>query len=1119
MSGGSIGTIAGGAIGGIIGAFVGAPGLGLSIGATLGGAIGGALDPPKAPKIEGQRLNDLTVQTSTYGALIPRVYGTITLFGNVFWLENNQVKEVSKKVKQGGKGFLGSKSSTKTYSYFGTFAIGLCEGPITGIKRIWIGPKLFYDAGSFDVNVLSQSMENSQYFRVYIGDETQEADTRMQATLGIANVPAYRGHAYIVFYDLPLADYGNSVALTQIKIEVVKSGTVDYILTNPGSSTDTGNEHDDIAVYKDKFAIVTNLTSGQGLDIYNIIDPSNPFLLKSLELPFFTATCLTISGHIAYIPSGNLVNNKIMKVDLGNSPESAIYIGEIDIQPIGAGFQSLIWAIQSDDNYLYCLTQQGYFQIYTLSGDFLGYVGTDALNSAATGVYNQYLAIDSNSDYAYIVTINNDSLQIVDLYNKSSPEIISELAVTGTPIGITLSSDNNYVYIAHFDSAVSAGQATLSIIDISNPLSPSLASTLDTATKNARSIKILQNDYAVIASNSGIDIINVSNASIPVLVGSISGPHPNITHSMQVIGNYIYVANWALGSIDVFFFVQPTIASDLIPLSEIVEAETLTSALVEASDIDVTSLTPLVRGYRISQVGAIRGGLDQLQASWPFDSIQSGYKIKYILRGGSSVATIDEEFLDARGIGQSPGVQVSNTREMDAVLPAKVTLKFFDAGREYDTGEQYAERINTDAINIREVELAIVLTAEEAAQKAEILLYLYWMERYEISFSLPPDYSELEPSDIITIITAKATYIIRLTSINYTADGRLECKGRYHQSAIYTSNAVGEEGQSTGVDIIIPGSSLYKLLDIPMLQDAYDQPGYPVGMTGYQSGWPGGVVFATDDDGQTWTELQAFTPPGSTIGYAKDTLSTNGGTVIDYTSRLTMRLYQGSLSSITQDQMFQGSNWFAYGTDGRWEIIAAMNVILQSDDDYLLFDFLRGQAGTEWATGLHQVGDSIVLLDSDTLAFVTTSSGFIGLDRKYRGVTVGESIDTDSDYIFSYDGVNLEPISPTHLTGSRHPTTNDWTITWKRRSRYMGWRNLAEIPLGETTESYEIDVYDATYTTLKRTLTASTETASYTSVQQVTDFGSNQSTIYLKVYQLSSVVGRGYALTQSLTRT
>jgi cell wall-associated NlpC family hydrolase len=98
----STGQIVGGGVGAIAGFFL------LSgnvfLGAQIGMAIGGALDPPKGPTTTGPRLDDLTVQTSSYGQTIPRVYGTVKVTGNVLWLENNHIKEKLTKKKSGGKG-------------------------------------------------------------------------------------------------------------------------------------------------------------------------------------------------------------------------------------------------------------------------------------------------------------------------------------------------------------------------------------------------------------------------------------------------------------------------------------------------------------------------------------------------------------------------------------------------------------------------------------------------------------------------------------------------------------------------------------------------------------------------------------------------------------------------------------------------------------------------------------------------------------------------------------------------------------------------------------------------------------------------------------------------------
>ena len=52
---------------------------------------------------------------------------------------------------------------------------------------------------------------------------------------------------------------------------------------------------------------------------------------------------------------------------------------------------------------------------------------------------------------------------------------------------------------------------------------------------------------------------------------------------------------------------------------------------------------------------------------------------------------------------------------MDSQLPQRVTVQSLDSDREYATGEQYAERLNTAAVNIRTLEMPLALTADETA--------------------------------------------------------------------------------------------------------------------------------------------------------------------------------------------------------------------------------------------------------------------------------------------------------------------------------------------------------------------------------------------------------------------
>ena len=173
----SAGTIVGGVVGAVVGFFVGGP-AGAFKGAQLGMTIGGMLDPVKGPNITGPKLSDLTVQTSSLGAVIARAYGNVPVTGNVFWLENNKLKEKKTKKSSGGKGGGGSSSVT-TFSYFATFAVGLCKGPIVGIRRIWVGSKLIYNASSLSYDALAASNSAATGFSIYLGDDTQLPDPRM----------------------------------------------------------------------------------------------------------------------------------------------------------------------------------------------------------------------------------------------------------------------------------------------------------------------------------------------------------------------------------------------------------------------------------------------------------------------------------------------------------------------------------------------------------------------------------------------------------------------------------------------------------------------------------------------------------------------------------------------------------------------------------------------------------------------------------------------------------------------------------------------------------------------------------------------------------------------------
>lgn len=201
-------TIAGNVIGGPIGG---------AIGSALGAAIAYQLFPPDP--VKGPRLADLKAQVSSYGGSIPRAWGTVRMAGNVIWASD--LIETEKTDEVGGKG--GGQEVT-TYSYSINCAVGICVGPIAGIRKIWADTELIYDVSDqADIEAMQASGEFKQYFTLYTGSDTQLPDATMETALGVGNVPAYRGLAYIVFTGLPLERYGNR--LPNLEFEVLVGAT------------------------------------------------------------------------------------------------------------------------------------------------------------------------------------------------------------------------------------------------------------------------------------------------------------------------------------------------------------------------------------------------------------------------------------------------------------------------------------------------------------------------------------------------------------------------------------------------------------------------------------------------------------------------------------------------------------------------------------------------------------------------------------------------------------------------------------------------------------------------------------------------------------------------------
>lgn len=173
----SVGRLAFIVVGTVIGSFLGNPALGFA----LGSAIGGLVFAPEGQKVEGPRIGDTEVQSSSLGVTIPLQFGTTRGSGMVLW--SGGLREDKDKEKQ-GKG--GGGGSVTTYTYFASFLLSFGFGPAIALRRMWADGKLIYDStGTGDV-------QNNKYkFRFYKGDGVSAPDSLVSESINrrLAGLP------------------------------------------------------------------------------------------------------------------------------------------------------------------------------------------------------------------------------------------------------------------------------------------------------------------------------------------------------------------------------------------------------------------------------------------------------------------------------------------------------------------------------------------------------------------------------------------------------------------------------------------------------------------------------------------------------------------------------------------------------------------------------------------------------------------------------------------------------------------------------------------------------------------------------------------------------------------
>lgn len=1136
MSGSSIGSV----IGSAIGYYFGGP-AGAQIGWMVGGAVGGAIDPEKGPKLE-----DLKAQGSEYGRPIPIVYGTAGVAGNVIWASDLVEEE-----GEGGKGGGGPVP----YVYFANFAVALCEGEVS-LGRIWAGPdkRLIWDGFKLE------GSEAGAVMRFYRGTETQMPDPLIESYEGVGNVPAYRGTAYVVFEHFPVEKDGNRIPFLTCE--------VGHIIPNTGPEN-IGSAWIQQVLLTDTFYAVLYNGSYEGVIIRSytpasIAQEDGSLLVVDSFLKHFTYPAEQWSTadqwfwdkdrQVFVLTRG--AEGGYYTINYSNGLRTFHAISAVGgAEPDAAPASNVIDGVYHNDTYVFIAKGGSGKRVTLFLMDPVAHTPLATYTSTLNG--DVVAPLMKPNDASAFVYANNGAGGNFVRYgvSPSAAAVVIGAAppnwMTAEVKGVGVDPATGFVWAMAQTTNASGATSELRVLD---PATQTLKFTHTHASGmqmqprpptfipgapgkvgfygqggylGACDAALLYNGGAIpgfigetitsftsggYAGTSDIHSVHYNPVTLGLTAIRRNGfVSPGTTLDPVTSLNWMMPNTW-LQAPDTWYLADGdgNVAPQGQPLSEVVKDLSKRAGLTDAQ-INVASLEDdIVDGYVVTSQVSVQGALSVLLPAYFFDIVESGGVAKAVKRGGPLAVVVPDEDLGAYDSGSESAERLVTTRLMENELPRIMNVNYILEATSYSTAIKHAIRLVGASGEQASLQLPIVMTDTKAQQVAEVNLHSQWVARISYKFSLPRKYSYLEPTDIIQV----QDYTVRITRITQS-DGVLKCEAVHDESNVYLPRVIVTETPPLAEEVFEPSPTTMEMLNINMFRDSDNDAGFWVAACASDptDTWRGAEVWRSIDGGASYTFLASI-PNESVMGIVTNALGNFwGGNIVDEHNYINVALRHGTLSSTTPDGLLAGTNACVVGD----EIIYFRTATLEANGSYTLRGLLRGRRGSEYAMESHVVTDRFVLLDTVNLVRIAQTTADIGLARLYKPVSGGATVLATIEQSFTNQGTGLECYSCVHLGGGRN-AAGDALLKWVRRTRISGeWRDLVDVPVSEASESYEVEIWDAGFVTLKRTISGLTaQSTTYTAADQTTDFGAPQATVYFRVYQLSANVGRGYVASGSI---
>ncbi len=512
-----------------------------------------------------------------------------------------------------------------------------------------------------------------------------------------------------------------------------------------------------------------------------------------------------------------------------------------------------------------------------------------------------------------------------------------------------------------------------------------------------------------------------------------------------------------------------------------------------------------VDGYALDRVMSLREAIEPLTKLYRIDLTTPAQG--FLFKGPAFVTTAQVNLDDCIELDKEQIYEIN--RQQDSELPSSLILSWVDGLKDYQSSSITARDPQSSSHHIARAQVSVVLSESEARRRTEIWLRDLRIGRESLTLSLPMSQLALEPGDVLTVLVGASPRNFRIETI---VDGAV-------RHIMARSVERGLSGLAPFA--LVPTRSSAPLqsgtLDVVTLDLAFATSDKVVlqYLAVSADPWAGSAALYRAR-GSSFDFIR-MVPRCATLGRSDTALAPSMPQLMDRSAGFRVKLSTGSLASVSEIQLLAGSNLAAvqHGS-GAWEILGFMRAELVGQGLYQLSGLLRGLGG-EMALAIDPVaaGARFVLLDS---AVTPLSEGLetLGVQQSWRiGPASRDYADGSYVSFSSVPGAKaLMPYAPIRVRAERR--SDAVRFSFLRRARLNGdnWE-LADIPLGEASEAYELQILRNG--SVVRSLTSTITQIDYSTALELTDFGSTQRSFDFTLFQKSDTVGRGFGLTDRVT--